>query len=104
MPDPCARCEKRTGCDFLANWCLLSPSEIARKPELIGTGRFDATERLRRQKREHNARARQKRRDEARVLRLMFSRLLDEYGTFGKHSKLMRDVKATANAPAQTVR
>lgn len=96
MASPCDRCPNRAGCDLLANWCLLEAHEVAiYRPDLL-KGEGDVM-RLRRQKREHNARARAKRRDEAAVLRLMFSRLLDEYGTFGRHSKLMRDVKAAAN-------
>jgi len=50
---------------------------------------------LRRQKREHQARIRAKRREELPELRLLFSRILDEYGTFGKHSKLIRSVRGT---------
>ena len=56
-------------------------------------------EKLRQQKRDHNTRVRAKRREELAELRLIFSKLLNEYGTFGKHSELMRKVRS-ANNPA----
>lgn len=54
-------------------------------------------EKLRRQKREHNARVRAERRAELPELRQAFGLLLNEYGTYGKHSQLMRMVRAEKN-------
>lgn len=60
----------------------------------LDTAKYEEmTERLREQKREHNARRRDERREEATTLRLKFSRLLGEYGTFGKHSDLIKAVR-----------
>lgn len=51
---------------------------------------------LRRQKREHNARVRASRRAEIPDLLAAFRRLTNEYGAFGKHSEVMRMVRAAA--------
>ena len=52
-------------------------------------------ERLRQQKREHNRRAREARRSEIPELRLIFSRMLTDYGTYGKHRDVMEAVRKT---------
>ena len=54
-----------------------------------------AVEQLRKQKRESESRRRALRREDAAKLRLMFSQLLTDYGTYGKHRPLMKMVRAT---------
>jgi len=64
----------------------------------IETSKHDkAVEKLRKQKRESESRRRAIRREDAATLRLMFSQMLTEYGTFGKHRELMKTVRAAFN-------
>lgn len=89
---PCDRCKIRKGCDWLSEMCRLTPGQVVTmRPDLIKDERRD---KLRQQKRDHNARVRAKRRAEVPELRAAFGRMLNEFGTYGKHEQVMRLVRA----------